>query len=470
MADTGWLRWTNIQDNDGGWDNDLALVGTGSGTVTNTGDALGSLIFEAPGTGWGNDLINPMARVTGIELKIKAKIDEVGGATMKNQIRLRSFVLTEVSASVPQSSEFAEYTWGGENIFFDSSIDPIYFTPGNLANISLLHRWANKTSGTTVSLLGDSESPAIKIYYEPFTKSVTEWKRFKTLVTSSTTFFGDLEDIFPSGSNDNSQVLFNVTGDPPSWILADPESFDEIPDNNIIHGIQVRTVIQPAAVLNASGDQPWKLKVAASPFDDLNEITDHYYTISGSTPLSWKQNVQDIIAGGETNLLGSTTLTPSDLPDLRFGTKCTQNPRPYIAVYGGPGSGSGNNIQVRTAAVLPSPAIRVFYGPPPPSQVKFKSGPNFISSTVDLTSFRGLGDRTSPLQSPPSSEDLFGFTSTIVPEGDNSSQATDSVFGDAANFGKLGLNRGGGTGISSDTGLLDTSKAPLSVRKGFRGL
>jgi hypothetical protein len=115
------------------------------------------------------------------------------------------------------------------------------------------------------------------------------------------------------------------------------------------------------------------------------------------------------------------------------------------------------------------PSIKVFYEV---TGEAYTPGPHFISSNTDLTTikFKGLGDRTSPLASPLQAEDLFGFTSTIVPEEDNSSQATDSVFGDAANFGKLGLNRGGGTGISSDTGLLDASKAPLSVRKGFRGL
>ena len=115
-----------------------------------------------------------------------------------------------------------------------------------------------------------------------------------------------------------------------------------------------------------------------------------------------------------------------------------------------------------------SPSVTIYYNDPSPTPAL--PGPNFISSNIDLTKFNGLGDKTSPLQSPPNSADLFGFTSTIVLENDDVSQATDSVFGDAANFGKLGLNRGGGTGISSDTGLLDTSKAPLSVRRGFQGI
>ena len=470
MADTGWLRFERVSDV-GTWDNIQALESGSSGIATNTSTAAGALLFTPGNGGWGHDIITQMARVTGIELKFKAKIDEVGGATMENAIDILGFPLTTVSASVPQSSEFIEYTWGGENVFLDSSVDPVYFTPGNLAGLDVIHTWDGKQSGTTVSLLGDSESPAFKIYYEPFTKSVTGWKRFSTLVTSSATFLGNnLEDILLLGTGSPFPQYFGITGDPPAWILADPESFDEIPDNNIIHGIQVRDVITPIGFAGSAGDQPWKLKITASSFSDPSGITDTYYTISGSTPFAWQSKGQEIIAGGETDLLGSTTLTPSDLPNLRFGVTCTQNPRSYIGVFGGEGSGSSIPFDNRSAQVLPSPAIRVFYGPPPPSQIKFKSGPNFISSTVDLTSFRGLGDRTSPLQSPPSSEDLFGFTSTIVPEGDNSSQATDSVFGDAANFGKLGLNRGGGTGISSNTGLLDTSKAPLSVRKGFRGL
>ena len=368
MADTGWLRFFTHGDNDGGWSNEDALVHTGSGIATNTGDALGSLILQAPSSGWGNDVVNPMARITGVELKFKAKIDEVDGATMKNQIRILNHTLTDLSASVPQSSEFAEYTWGGENIFFDSSIDPLYFTPGTVAGIAVLHRWVGKTNGTTVSLLGGSESPAIKIYYEPFTKSVTGWKRFSTLVTSSSPLSGnDLDEILISGTNDETEKIYLQTGDPPAWILADPESFDEIPINSTIHGIQVRNVIKPITLSSFAGDQPWKLKVTASAFDDLSEITDHYYTISGSTPLSWRQTIQDIIAGGETDLLGSTTLTLSDLPNLRFGTKCAQDPRSFIGVHGGPGSGSGNFFPGRTAAVLPSPAIRVFFEPPPPT-------------------------------------------------------------------------------------------------------
>jgi len=176
---------------------------------------------------------------------------------------------------------------------------------------------------------------------------------------------------------------------------------------------------------------------------------------NGNNPLGF--SYQDFTFGSSTTTEGLTGLTTSNIENLKFKLQT-----------GAVMSITGLVVESNSE----SPAIKVYYTEPEPvpSELKILPGPNFMSSNVDLTKFNGLGDKTSPLAFPPSSEDLFGFTSTIVPEGDNSSQATNSVFGDAANFGKLGLNRGGGTGISSDTGLLDTSKAPLSVRKGFRGL
>lgn len=176
---------------------------------------------------------------------------------------------------------------------------------------------------------------------------------------------------------------------------------------------------------------------------------------SGNNPLGF--SYQDFTFGSPTTTEGLTGLTTSNIENLKFKLQT-------------------GIVMVATGLMVEgtsgTPAIKVYYTEPEPvpSELKILPGPNFMSSNVDLTKFRGLGDKTSPLSPPPSSEDLFGFTSTIVSEEDNSSQATDSVFGDAANFGNLAPNRGGGTGISSTTGLLDTSKAPLSVRKGFRGI
>lgn len=222
-----------------------------------------------------------------------------------------------------------------------------------------------------------------------------------------------------------------------------------IPAGSTINGIEYKFTAKYASIgLN--------YKVSSSLFLGETQGTIHENRPgSGNDPLSVA--FQDFTYGSSTTTEGLTELTTSNIENLKFKIQ------------------TGTVMQVTSLIVegnSESPAIKVYYTEPEPvpSELKILPGPNFMSSNVDLTKFNGLGDKTSPLAFPPSSEDLFGFTSTIVPEGDNSSQATNSVFGDAANFGKLGLNRGGGTGISSDTGLLDTSKAPLSVRKGFRGL
>ena len=164
---------------------------------------------------------------------------------------------------------------------------------------------------------------------------------------------------------------------------------------------------------------------------------------------------KDFTFGSSTTTEELTGLTTSNIENLKFKIQ-TGYVMSVTSLFVEGGSGT--------------PAIKVYYTEPIIIPSKVLPGPNFMSSNVDLTKFKGLGDKTSPLQPPISQEDLFGFNAVIVPEGDNSSQATNSTFGDEANFGKLATNRGGGTGISSNTGLLDTSKAPLSVRTGFRGL
>ena len=276
---------------------------------------------------------------------------------------------------------------------------------------------------------------------------VTEYKRFQTVDDSGNWISGD-SNAFLEG-NEGGRLFFNTNA---YVILSNPVSFNLSP-GVVIQGIEFNLKIVPNIL---TSNQIWSGKVSTNSILEA-DLTDTLLTIPPpGTAVETKYTI-----GGSENLFG-LDLTHSNVDNLRFGIKVTTFGGGSIlgGFFGIPGTGSPPND-------LPAPALRIHYALPP---VVARPGPNFMSSNVDLTKFNGLGDKTSPLQSPPSSEDLFGFTSTIVPKGDNSSQATDSVFGDAANFGKLGLNRGGGTGISSDTGLLDTSKAPLSVRKGFRGL
>ena len=241
-------------------------------------------------------------------------------------------------------------------------------------------------------------------------------------------------------------------------ILSDPEDFG-VPSDATVTGLEFGLILIANNATPLTSNQIWKGSLALASLEKSN-LTDTFFTIEPNTT---ETTATFYTTGSYLSTFG-LDLTPSNLGDLRMGFIFDAAGRSILigAAYGEEGDGAD-------AFANPSPAVRVHYLLPSPI-TKALPGPSFISSNIDLTNFRGLGNRVSILQSPPNSEDLFGFTSTIVVEGDNSSQAIDSVFGDAANFGKLGKNRGGGTGISSNTGLLDASKAPLSVRKGFRGL
>jgi len=226
-----------------------------------------------------------------------------------------------------------------------------------------------------------------------------------------------------------------------------------IPSNATITGIETRYLVHKQDA--EGGEVTVDNRTNISSLDPGNGTgTRQLHVVTSSDASSPDQ----VTHGGPSNLQGLSNFALSDLDNIEWfvTTIISSNTLNLTA-----------NLSDSSYSGFISPTVRIYYTTP---DVSFKSGPNFMSSNVDLTKFRGLGDKTSPLQLPPNSEDLFGFTSTIVGEKDNSSQATDSVFGDTANFGKLGKNRGGGTGISSNTGLLDASKAPLSVRKGFQGI
>lgn len=286
---------------------------------------------------------------------------------------------------------------------------------------------------------------------------VTGYKRFTTLADEDGWDFGNPSNLLAGGDSGVLSSESPFLTDPPYAILKDPVSFG-VPSNATITGVEVNITIAASDSVNLNINQVWNGELSLTDLSEGDLIREFISIPPGAA----SQTATNYSVGGDGNLLG-LSLTPSNLSDLQLGFKLAvvgRTTTTLIGVFGEIGNGSG-------AFTIPSPAVRIYYTTP---DVSFKSGPNFMSSNVDLTKFRGLGDKTSPLQLPPNPEDLFGFTSTIVVEKDNSSQATDSVFGDAANFGKLGKNRGGGTGISSNTGLLDASKAPLSVRKGFRGL
>lgn len=286
---------------------------------------------------------------------------------------------------------------------------------------------------------------------------VTDYKRFQTKVDDGGWDLGTGAESLLEGASDALVIAVeNSTLDLPYAILKDPVDFG-VPSNATITGIELNITIGANNFSNLTSNQVWNGELATT---DLSE-GDLIRELISIPPGDSNTQAVNFLVGGDGNLLG-LSLVPSKLNRIQLGFKLATLGKSSVTtgVYGEQGDGVG-------AFAIPSPAVRIYYTTP---DVSFKSGPNFMSSNVDLTKFRGLGDKISPLATSPSSEDLFGFTSVIVPETDNSNQATDSVFGDAANFGKLGKNRGGGTGISSNTGLLDASKAPLSVRKGFRGL
>lgn len=161
--------------------------------------------------------------------------------------------------------------------------------------------------------------------------------------------------------------------------------------------------------------------------------------------------------GGEENLLGLplNTEDPNNIQVL-LGIKQNFGVTGQVSFEGKEGP---ENI----------PGVRLYYRY---KAEKFIPGPNFMSAQSDLTKINsGLRSTTSNLSGPDNPVDIFGFTSTIIlQEDENAKQATNSIYGDNANFGKLATNRGGSTGIDSTTGLVDTSKAPLSVRRGFAGI
>jgi hypothetical protein len=226
-----------------------------------------------------------------------------------------------------------------------------------------------------------------------------------------------------------------------------------IPSNAIITGIETRYLAHKQPDEESGGDVFVDNRLII-PSVSTGERQTHQVTSSlSSSP--------DVVShGGTNNLQNLSGFTISDLDDIEWfvTTIISSNTLALTA----------NLFEVLYSGFI-SPSVTIHYNDPSPTPAL--PGPNFISSNIDLTKFNGLGDKTSPLQSPPNSADLFGFTSTIIlQEDENAKQATNSVYGDNANFGKLATNRGGSTGIDSTTGLVDTSKAPLSVRRGFAGI
>lgn len=474
MADGGFKRFISIfrSGPDTIGYTDLVSGSEGTGSVQ-TGDTLTpSQLFFFPGVtpdAVGNSYQDPsyidslVNKITGFSTIFHVKSSELGG-TISSSVFFSDIESPASSSAIPVSSEFTAIEFGGENELW--GFPYINWNLGNFNNLLKTYAGIYSPSNDAVKILGSDSivTPAYKIYYDPIIYNVTGWKRFNTLEDSGGLTAGTPSNLTTQYEGSTAQLINFFTTDPIYFILSDPEDFN-IPSNAIIRGIEVKTTAKVVNQPALPSTQTWNIKLDTQSFSE-SDILDDYVTIDPQN--TYDDDIRDFRTGSQDTLFG-LDLTPSDLPNLVLGVKIadfgyTPGTFTYYTTIR-PTDGSGEDTLAR-----PAPAIRIFYEIPEPPSPEYIPGPSFISSTVDLTSFRGLGDRTSPLQSPPSSEDLFGFTSTIVPEGDNSSQATDSVFGDAANFGKLGLNRGGGTGISSTTGLLDTSKAPLSVRKGFRGI
>jgi hypothetical protein len=283
---------------------------------------------------------------------------------------------------------------------------------------------------------------------------VTDYKRFQTLDAQGDWFDGN-PNSFLEGA-EGAEVFFTNYYPNPYAILSNVVSLN-VPTNAIITGVEFNIAIVSNLLTT---DQIWSGKVSLSSISE-EDLTNTLLTI----PPPGSVSTLKYTFGGDGELFG-LNLTPENVDNIKIGFKLTQLGNTSIlgAIYGEAGDST-------PPLDTPSPAVRIYYTLPSLTSTSILPGPSFMSSNVDLTRFRGLGGKPSSFSAPEKSEDIFGFTSVVILQEDkNAQQATNSVFGDAANFGKLATNRGGGTGISSTTGLLDTSKAPISVRKGFRGL
>ena len=473
MADTGWLKFYSAVDVFARWDgeNNLLVNAATPGECQNNDGAQSSRLTLVNPERIGGTTLDALpiprgAKITGIAYKIKLKKIS-GSPTVTLRLAYGSNINRPTLAeTITPDTSFETYEFGGENDTLNIYNSLMYSGGSTSEQIGMgvdnLSMVIDSNGDGVFVIDGSSDSPSIKIFYDPLPEGilVTDWTRFTTIDDSGT--FSNVGNI-ESGSEDGleAQYLFNNAQPKPYYIAS---GFDfNVPSNAEIVGLEFFNEVKGNSFSISLGQsQIWNGKISTSTFGE-SDMTDEFFSITSSA--GYDTTYSPFATGSWDNTFG-LTLTPENIDDLVVGLRMSTNSASSFTL------GGVRSRNTTSTYVLASPSVRVYYSliPTSPTSQPHIPGPRFISSNIDLTKFRGLGDKISPLQLPPSPEDLFGFTSTIVSEGDNSSQATDSVFGDAANFGKLGLNRGGGTGISSDTGLLDTSKAPLSVRKGFRGL
>ena len=460
MADTGFIRYPGVTVVTGTVVNSTNLI-SGSNGNSQINSSVAKLVFPVLNQTVLDSYIDSVAgQITGISFKVSAKGDTTGDGI--NLVFFDdSFFSPNDFQVIPNSSDFTTLEFGGENDtwgFTDEVKKKIVFDWDNLSLWSIQH--SVTSSNFQTFLRGNDEDlvPSAKIYYVPLTKQVTGWKRFKTLDDSG----GWTNGVNGTGTPDTNILLSGSTGELtsvnsptlPYFILSNPEDFD-IPSNAVIEGLEVKTVIRTALVQTIIGSQIWKIKVDTQPITE-SDITDPYLDIpTFGTDLAHDRIPRSFSTGSETNLFG-LNLTPSDLPNLKIGVKCTDiNTNPLYEAVGVFGSGEDETGTQRR----PNPSIRVFYSiPEKPTKPLKKS---LATATIEVKA-------TQPVSQ------LVNLTSNLSPQGNTSSPVQGSLeeSQEASSTAAQSTfsNPVDGADRDSETGLTDTDNAPLFTRRRFSPL
>jgi len=460
MADTGFIRHSGVLVVTGTVPNSTNLI-SGSNGNSQVNSSVAKLIFPILNQTVLDSYIDSVAgQITGVSFKVSAKGDTTGDGVNLSLID-DSFESTYEFKVIPNSPDFTTLEFGGENDtwgFTDEVEKKIVFDWDNLSLWNVQH--AVTSSNFQTFLRGNDEDlvPSAKIYYVPLTKQVTGWKRFKTLDDSG----GWTNGADGIGAPDTNILLSGSTGELssvnsptlPYFILSNPEDFD-IPSNAVIEGLEVKTVLKTSYFQNIIGSQIWKIKVDTRPITE-SDITDPYLDIpTFGTLLQHDRIPRSFSTGSETNLFG-LNLTPSDLPNLKIGVKCTDiNTNPDFEAVGIFGSGEDGTNQQRR----PNPSIRVFYSVPekPPHRAK----KSLATATIEVKA-------TQPVSQ------LVSLTSNLSPQGNTSSPVQGSLeeSQEASSTAAQSTfsNPVDGADRDSETGLTNTDNAPLFTRRRFSPL
>jgi len=352
MADTGWIRWTNTTDIFGDFTNDTNIISPNTGETFSNGATTDTITLLS----LSSLSIPTGARITGIAYKFRAKKTS-DTPNLKTQLSLTSgFTKASDINTETLTDSYVDYEVGGDgNILgfkqtlISDTDDP---AAGGFGIESLILKFTTEGTGI-VYIEGTSESPAVKIFYEPVPDgtSVSDWVRFTTLDSSDGWY--DSSDTNLASPNEGNATWLNPLTNP--YFIGSGFDFG-VPSNATITGIEYRTVIQ-ANLFGLSTNQVWNGKLSTDSFLE-GDITDEFFTIASTD----YDTLLTVYQTGSFEDTFGLTLTGNNVNDLKLGFLLSQTGG-GVAVAGSILGEQGDG----TTVYFPTPSIRVFYTTPEPT-------------------------------------------------------------------------------------------------------